>query len=181
VRIIARQIEKNINTVQTSSLGRLFDAVTGMAGLGSVNSFDAQLPMYLEARADEDIDESYDFDITESDDMLIFEPDEMLSQLIKDIRKDEKISLISSRFHNCIARGMASMAVKTREKTSLNTAALSGGVFCNQYLLSKLIKLLKKNGFSVLFNRRVPSNDGGIALGQAAAAVRKSNLKYRNK
>ncbi|HLB73446.1 MAG TPA: hypothetical protein VJJ98_05470, partial [Sedimentisphaerales bacterium] len=53
----------------------------------------------------------------------------------------------------------------------LNTVALSGGVFCNQYLIDRLISLLKKAGFGVLFNRNVPSNDGGISLGQAAIAV----------
>jgi len=53
----------------------------------------------------------------------------------------------------------------------LNTVALSGGVFCNRYLTNRLIKQLKQNDFSVLFNREVPSNDGGISVGQAAIAA----------
>lgn len=172
VQIIEKQIEKNLNCVQTSSLGRLFDAVAGMAGLGGVNSFDAQLPMHLQAEADETIDESYDFRITKKEGMFIFETETMLAQLIRDIKKGEDKSIISSRFHNWTAEGLAAMAAKVREETLLNIVALSGGVFCNNYLLSKLIKLLKNDGFSVLFNRRVPSNDGGIALGQAAAAAK---------
>jgi hydrogenase maturation protein HypF len=63
------------------------------------------------------------------------------------------------------------MAKKAREKTELETIALSGGVFCNRYLTNRLIKLLKGNGFRVLFNREVPSNDGGISVGQAAIAA----------
>lgn len=63
------------------------------------------------------------------------------------------------------------MAKQARESTNLNTVAISGGVFCNRYLTNCLIALLKANGFSVLFNRDVPANDGGIALGQAAIAV----------
>ena len=57
------------------------------------------------------------------------------------------------------------------ESSKLNTVALSGGVFCNRYLTNRLVKLLKENSFSVLFNRDVPSNDGGISIGQAAIAA----------
>ena len=63
------------------------------------------------------------------------------------------------------------MTKLAREITKLNTVALSGGVFCNRYLLNRMIKLLKKDDFNVLFNRIVPSNDGGISLGQTAIAL----------
>ncbi|MHC4195771.1 MAG: Kae1-like domain-containing protein, partial [Planctomycetota bacterium] len=67
-----------------------------------------------------------------------------------------------------LAAGLLEMAKRAGENRNLNTIALSGGVFCNRYLTNRLIKLLKRNGFCVLFNRDYPSNDGGIALGQAA-------------
>jgi len=66
------------------------------------------------------------------------------------------------------------MAEKAREVEKLDSVGLSGGVFCNRYLTNRLVKLLKKNGFLVLFNKEVPSNDGGVALGQAAIASRGS-------
>jgi hydrogenase maturation protein HypF len=65
------------------------------------------------------------------------------------------------------------MAEKARQATKIETVALSGGVFCNNYLVNYVIKNLKKSGFRVLFNRIVPSNDGGIVLGQAAIAANK--------
>jgi hydrogenase maturation protein HypF len=63
------------------------------------------------------------------------------------------------------------MAKEARESKRLNTVALSGGVFCNRYLTNRLVRLLKENDFRVLFNRDVPSNDGGISVGQAAIAA----------
>ncbi|UCF42586.1 MAG: hypothetical protein JSV99_08285, partial [Planctomycetota bacterium] len=68
-------------------------------------------------------------------------------------------------------------AKAVRESKKLDTVALSGGVFCNRYLANRLVSLLRKNGFDVLFNRDVPSNDGGISLGQAAIAANIINRK----
>ena len=62
-----------------------------------------------------------------------------------------------------------------RKATGINTVALSGGVFCNRYLIEHLIKLLNQAGFSVLFNLSIPANDGGIAVGQAAIAAELAN------
>ena len=98
----------------------------------------------------------------------------MVKELIADIQKGLTNSVISAKFHNCLAAGLLEMAKAARESTKLNTVALSGGVFCNRYLIIRCIKLLKKAGFSVLFNREVPSNDGGISLGQAAIAAKLS-------
>ncbi len=63
------------------------------------------------------------------------------------------------------------MAQAARQSTRLEVVALSGGVFCNRFLTDRLIRRLKQEGFTVLWNRDVPSNDGGIALGQAAIAA----------
>jgi hydrogenase maturation protein HypF len=96
----------------------------------------------------------------------------MIKQLIADIRKGVAVGLVSAKFHNCITIALLAMAKQAREGTKLNMVALSGGVFCNRYLTNRLIRLLKGEGFSVLFNREVPSNDGGISLGQAAIAAK---------
>jgi len=171
-KIISEQIEKRINTVETSSLGRVFDAVAAMLGLGSYNHFDAQLPMALEAVIEDEIEEHYDFELTNrTGEPLQLDLGKMLKELIADIQKGLTNSVISAKFHNCLAAGLLEMAKAARESTKLNTVALSGGVFCNRYLTIRCIKLLKKTGFSVLFNRDVPSNDGGISLGQAAIAA----------
>jgi hydrogenase maturation protein HypF len=177
-RIILEQIDKKINTVDTSSLGRVFDSVAAMLGLGSYNHFEAQLPMALEAIVKDGVEEHYDFElIGSSDEPLQLHLDKILRQLIADIRGKTAAGVISAKFHNTVAAGLLEMAKAARNSKKLNTVALSGGVFCNRYLTNRLARLLKQTGFSVLFNRDVPSNDGGISLGQAAIAT--SLIRHR--
>jgi hydrogenase maturation protein HypF len=172
-RVILEQIEKEVNTVDSSSLGRVFDAVAAMVGLGSYNHFDAQLPMALEAIIEGDVEKSYGFDLLSSaGEPLQLDLRKMIQQLIEDIREKTDRGVISARFHNCIADALLAMAHRAGEKTGLDMVALSGGVFCNRYLTDRLVRLLKKSNFHVLFNREVPSNDGGISLGQAAIAAK---------
>jgi len=171
-QMILQQLEKGVNTVQTSSLGRVFDAVAAISGLGNYNHFDAQLPMALEAIVEADIEEHYGFElISEADGPLKLDLSKMIRELIADMRGEAPRGVISAKFHNCLAAALLDMARAARQNCELNTVALSGGVFCNRYFASRLIRLLKKADFRVLFNRNVPSNDGGISLGQAAIAV----------
>jgi len=171
-KLILEQIEKHINTVQTSSLGRVFDAVAAILGLGSYNHFDAQLPMALEAIADEHVEDHYDFELTRNtDEPIQLNLRIMIKQLLAEAQKDTPAGIISAKFHNTIAAGLLRMAQIARDETSLNIVALSGGVFCNRYLTNRLIKLLREQGFEVLYNREVPANDGGLSIGQAAIAA----------
>jgi hydrogenase maturation protein HypF len=143
-----------------------------MVGLGNYNNFEAQLPMALEAAITEEFDEAYQSEIIEEDGHLLdLRP--MLRQIVTDIREQTPVGNISAKFHNGLAAGLLTMAKKARKTTGLNKVALSGGVFCNRYLTNRLISLLKRDGFTVLFNRFVPGNDGGISLGQAAIATKK--------
>jgi hydrogenase maturation protein HypF len=80
--------------------------------------------------------------------------------------------IISAKFHNTISEILLGFAMICRSETNLNTVAMSGGVFCNRYLANRLIKRLREKNFSVLMNRNVPPNDGGISLGQAAIAAK---------
>ncbi len=172
LQIISEQLDKGINCIETSSLGRVFDAVAAMLGLGNYNNFDAQLPMALEAIAAVDIEDSYEFEISfPPSDLCLFDPGITIRGIVQDIRDNIESDIISAKFHNTLVAALLAMAKYARESTELNTVALSGGVFCNRYLIGRLVKLLKKEGFEVLFNRQVPSNDGGISLGQAAIAV----------
>jgi hydrogenase maturation protein HypF len=176
--VILEQVEKKVNTVETSSLGRVFDAVAAMVGLGNYNHFEAQLPMALEAVVEEAVEEEYGFELVRrAGKPLQIDLCRAIEQLILDIEEKTPKPIMAAKFHNCIAAALLEMAEEARKQTELNTAALSGGVFCNRYLTNRLIRLLKKNDFRVLFNRHVPSNDGGISLGQAAIAahhIRKS-------
>lgn len=172
--VIASQLERNVNTAQTSSLGRLFDAVAAMAGVGKRNHFEAQLPIALEAILQMGTEESYNVHIN-SDSGGTFKIDfrTMIGQIAEDIENGVNKEVVSAMFHNWVANSLLALARKARETYALGTVALSGGVFCNRYLANHLISLLKRDGFFVLFKRRVPANDGGISLGQAAVAAEK--------
>ena len=173
LQMISEQLEKGVNCVETSSLGRVFDAVATMLGLGSYNHFDAQLPMALEAVAAADVEDRYELEMfSPPGKACLFGLDETVRQLVSDVRSGINAGIISAKFHNTISEVLLGFAVVCRSETDLNTVALSGGVLCNRYLVNRLIKQLKENDFSVLLNRNIPSNDGGISLGQAAIAAR---------
>jgi hydrogenase maturation protein HypF len=175
-QIVSEQIEKQVNTMKTSSLGRVFDAVAAMVGLGAYNHFEAQLPMALETIAENGVEENYEFELIKKTNKSIqLDLRKMIKQIISDIQEGTARGVISAKFHNTVASALLEMAKTARDSSKLNTVALSGGVFCNRYLANHLIKLLKKSDFSVLFNREFPSNDGGISVGQAAIAARLVN------
>ncbi|MHC4758710.1 MAG: Kae1-like domain-containing protein, partial [Planctomycetota bacterium] len=168
-KIVLKQIDKGINMVQTSSLGRVFDSVAAMVGLGNYNHFEAQLPMALEAEAFEGVEECYEFEL--GGEPMQLDLRKIIRQIVEDVRGNRESGLVAAKFHNTMVEAMLEMARKARDKTDLKTVALSGGVFCNRYLTNRLIEALRRDGFSVLYNRTVPSNDGGLSLGQAAIAA----------
>jgi hydrogenase maturation protein HypF len=171
--LILEQIRKGVNTNLTSSLGRVFDAVAAMAGIGNFNHFEAQLPIGLEAIADAGCRESYPFELTESRGPLQLDLGPMFRSMISDIKRGQPAPVLAGRFHNTIAAAFLAIALKAHQTSGLKTVALSGGVFCNRLLAGRTIELLNKNGFSVLYNVTVPANDGGLSLGQAAIAAHK--------
>jgi hydrogenase maturation protein HypF len=168
---IELQIEKNINTIQTSSLGRLFDAAAALIGIGNYNNYEAQLPMIMESMADRNEKQGYGFSLANKNGTIEVEVEEMIKGILKDVQNNIGHKPICSKFHNTIAEFLLELAKKARLKTGINTAALSGGVFCNRFLTERLIDMLQNNGFTVLSNRLLPANDGCISLGQAAIAA----------
>jgi len=176
IDVILRMIGENINTPTTSSMGRLFDAAAALLGLCSYSSFDAEGPMRMEGLIKKTTDNFYkDFYpviIAES-----IDPSPILRGMVDDILKGLPAEKISLRFHNSIIQMTAEAAEIIRRMTGLNTCALSGGVFMNAYLLSGCRKLLESKEFYVLTQSKVPSNDGGIALGQIAVAARRKETE----
>ncbi|MDH7599950.1 MAG: carbamoyltransferase HypF [Sedimentisphaerales bacterium] len=170
-QVIYRQLGAAVNTVQTSSLGRLFDAVACLLGLGTQNHYDGQLPMALEAIAWPDVSDGYPVTLTgnqETGAQLSLMP--FMDGLLNDLKAGLAPGLISARFHNVVAKGLLEMAIFASRTTGLRSVAISGGVFCNRYLTERVIGLLRQAGLEVYWNRRVPANDGGISVGQAAIA-----------
>jgi hydrogenase maturation protein HypF len=87
---------------------------------------------------------------------------------LKDVENDIPIPIISAKFHNGIAQMVLDVCISLREKSGLNTVALSGGVWQNRFILRRTMGALRAEGFEILIHRQVPANDGGLALGQTA-------------
>ncbi len=171
IETVMRALELKINTPLTSSAGRLFDAVSALTGLCNHSNFHAEAPMRLESVIDSTVDKLYAYDINET---ISF--DKTIIQIVQDLGKGIYPSIISAKFHNTIINIIFAIANKIRKDTGLNKVVLSGGTFQNRYILGTSENLLKKNGFNVFTQSRIPSNDGGIALGQLAITAKRKSL-----
>lgn len=170
IALVKNMIVNEINSPLTSGAGRLFDAVSAILGLCTVSSFDSEAPMRLESVINSKTDQYYPFGLNG---VISF------SETLRAITDDLKlvgIPVISAKFHNTVARVILSVSLKAREERSINKVILSGGVFQNKYLLEKSTSLLTRNKFEVFTNHLVPSNDGGISLGQIIIASKIKEL-----
>ncbi len=169
--------ESGVNAPRTSSCGRLFDAVASLAGLYDVARFEAQAAIALEFAAENAMDPAigeiavspYPFELRgETPIILSFLP--AIQEIIHDMRIGKSAEEISARFHVTVIDGCASVVDRIAAATGIRTVALSGGSFQNAILLHGLANALQNRNYSVLTHAQVPSNDGGIALGQAVIA-----------
>jgi hydrogenase maturation protein HypF len=172
IEIIESQVEKGINTPLTSSMGRLFDAVSALTGVRGVIEYEAQAAIDLETRATEAAGEtgSYPFKVDQENGLEIIRVGDMFTTIIKDIEQGINKSAIAARFHNTVTEMILRLCQSISAETGLEKVALSGGVFQNRLLLRKVIAALEMAGFEVFTHRQVPCNDGGIALGQVVIA-----------
>ncbi len=178
VEVIRKQIEKSINTPLTSSAGRLFDAVSALAGIRGEITYEAQAAIELEMSAPDDISgcDPYPFAIEPEGDMLIIKLKGLIAAVMEDVGRGAKPSVISGRFHLTMAEIIARTCLSLSKKTGIKEVALSGGVFQNRLLFSLVMDKLEKQGFRVHTHRAVPTNDGCIALGQVAVALAREGL-----
>ncbi len=171
--VIKRQIEKGLNSPLTSSMGRLFDAVSALIGIRDEIDYEGQAAIELEMAAykeDTAVTDSYPYSIVRNGELRIIKPKELIEAVVEDLRRGSSSAGISVRFHNTVAQMASEMCQMIAEDTGLNRVALSGGVFQNRLLLRKAIALLEESGFEVFTHRQVPCNDGGVSLGQAVIA-----------
>jgi len=168
-------IDKNINTPLTSSAGRLFDAVASLTGICHYSGFHAEAPMRLEKIIASGCSDSYSFQLN---DVIDFQ--NTIKEIVQDIFNKIAPSIISAKFHNTIINVIFAASSTIRNRYDINSVVLSGGTFQNRYIAENVEKKLNDNGFNVITHSQVPSNDGGIALGQLSiAAKRRENSKFR--
>jgi hydrogenase maturation protein HypF len=161
------QLEKKINTPMTSSMGRLFDAVSALAGVRQKVNYEGQAAIEFEAMADSAEAGQYAFGVESG----LVGVRSVAEALIKDVMAGIPASKISARFHNGLAEAVRETVQKISRETSLKSVVLSGGVWQNITLLRKTISLLREDGFEIYIHREVPPNDGGLSLGQAVIAA----------
>ncbi|HET6977175.1 MAG TPA: carbamoyltransferase HypF [Pyrinomonadaceae bacterium] len=159
-------IAARVNCPETSSMGRLFDAVSGLLTLRSSVNYEGQAAIELEGIADKVATGFYEFQIV--GDEIAAEP--VVRRMVEDLLDEVPLGQISARFHLSVAHLIVNVAQAIRDERHLNRVALSGGVFQNIWLLEQVTGLLREHDFEVFTHRRVPANDGGISLGQAAVA-----------
>ncbi len=167
------QLDHRVNTPLTSSLGRLFDAVSALAGVRQQVNYEAQAAIELEACRDLAETGVYPFDVLRSppSSSLQVDPSPLIRAVVQDVYTATPASIISARFHNSLAQLVLDLCIRLRQETGLTTVALSGGVWQNMTLLTQSLRMLRQAGFNVLTHRLVPANDGGLALGQAVIAA----------
>ena len=177
LQMIRQQVKGNTKPQLTSSLGHLFDAVASLIGVCNEVTYDTQAAMEIEALSQPFISStiSYPYVIDEmrhpvKEVKFVARLKRLLSSIVQDIRADESAGMIGARFHRTIAEIAIEICRQARLQTTLNEVALSGDMWQNQILLNLVRSGLKQDGFVVYSHRQVPTNDGGLALGQAVIA-----------
>ena len=171
--LITQQIDRRLNTPETSSMGRLFDAVSALLGVCRETTYEAQAAIELEQRVAPDApltEPPYPFEIEPGDDGHVIQLAPLFEALLAEIERDVPVPTITLRFHATVAHMVVQVCELIRRETGLSTVAPSGGVFQNRLLLRLVIPQLEAAGFELLLHTQAPPNDGCIALGQAALA-----------
>ncbi len=162
-------------TPQTTSAGRLFDAVAALAGFAPRVGHEGQAAMELEAAARREERGAYPLDLAAppaaGDPALVIDPRPAILAAAADAAAGADPGIVSARFHNGLAAATASALVAAAAAAGLETAVLSGGAFQNRLLLTRTAERLRAGGLRVLVPERLPPNDGGIAYGQVAVAA----------
>ena len=167
--VVDAMISRRLQTVETSSSGRLFDAVAALVGIRSEVTFEGQAAIALEAIAARGTDQRYDFEIADGAPMVLdFRP--MIAGIVKDLCLGRGAGEISAAFHNTLSAAIVEACRRIRKIDGLDRVCLTGGTFQNHCLLARTVDRLQSYGFGVFLHAMVPSNDGGISLGQAVIA-----------
>jgi hydrogenase maturation protein HypF len=169
IALINAMMARRIQTVSTSSCGRLFDAVAALVGLGSGATYEGQAAIALENAAESGVEDRYPFQ-AEGDEPIQIDMRPAIEAIVRDLGAGKSSGYISACFHNTLAAVVSETCLRLRRQEKLNRVCLSGGVFQNILLLERSTAHLRRDGFEVFLHARIPPNDGGVSLGQAAIA-----------
>ncbi|HBO84812.1 MAG: carbamoyltransferase HypF [Deltaproteobacteria bacterium GWC2_42_11] len=167
---ILKMMKNSINSPLTSSCGRFFDAVSSLIGAKDLATYEGEAAVKLEMLAETKCYDTYNFNITDGFPLVVCTK-QIIKEIIDDAKANLPVSVISAKFHNTIAETILTAAQMVQKKHNLDKVVLSGGVFQNSFLVKRTAEKLTVSGFEVFLNEKVPSNDGGISLGQAVIAA----------
>ena len=169
--------QKNINSVLSTSCGRLFDAVSAILGIRRASTFEGEASTALMYHAElfekenKGIVPNYNkYDKLLSNDGRLNTSEYAASLAERRLNGGDKNAL-AYEFHAVLADMAAAACGEVRKRTNINICALSGGVFQNRLLVRLVKQRLEEKDFKVLLHSLVPPNDGGLALGQAAVKI----------
>lgn len=167
-RALAQMLGRHVHCPITTSAGRLFDAMASLIGLVQATRFEGHAAMSLEFVLDPACRESYPVTLTETEDGAVIDWAVMVEGVLSDTASGLVPARVSAKFHNTLVDSIAAMA----RRTSIPAVVLTGGCFQNAFLLERTVLRLRADGFRPYWHQRVPTNDGGLALGQIVAACR---------
>jgi len=181
IEAIEKQMESGFNSPVTTSMGRLFDAVSSILDCTHVSSFEGEAAIHLEMMTNSyKVREKYPLKIDYRNGTYLIDDHHIFLRIFEDLRKKIPKDKISSRFHNTLASAVLEISDAIRKKSGICRVGLSGGVFQNNFLLKRCFDILKQDGFEVYSNFNVPVNDGCISLGQSyISALRILTLKKK--
>lgn len=169
--LLARQLDRGVACVPTTSIGRLFDAVASILDLRHVITYEAQAAIELEIAAATAADDGADPYRFATGDGPVADQGPVLQAIVDDLAAGVDVGLVALRFHRAVAALVATLADRERRRTGIDLVALTGGVFQNALLTELCLDALADQPVRVLTHSLVPPNDGGLALGQAYIAV----------
>ena len=175
ISLIKMAVDNKLNSIETSAAGRLFESAGSLALLKRSNEYEGELAILFENEAVKECIESYNFMYEDNKINLT----KVFKEMVEDILNSQDIKIISSKFHNGFAKIIYDICIDIRDKFGITTVALSGGVMQNIFLSSKIHNMLFADGFTVLTHKKVPANDGGIALGQIYCYLNNITLKSK--
>jgi len=156
-------LEKNINCVESTSCGRLFDAVAAILKICEKNSYEGEAAMKLQSCA-----ENF---VGEVEVKNIFSTQELFDKILEKVLNGGEKNFLAKYFHEGLAEIIFEKILEISLREKIFTVALSGGVFQNIFLTEKILSKLSKTNLQVLLNKMIPANDGGISVGQAFFAL----------
>jgi hydrogenase maturation protein HypF len=175
VQVLLQMMERGVNCPQTSSCGRLFDAVASLIGIRNEVTYEGQAAIELEAALPDAPDEAfYPFELRPDGVGWIIDTRGVFDSILADLRKDTPSGIISARFHRGLVEVLVRLAKRVQGASDLDRVCLSGGTFHNVFLFENLIARLQEAGFRVFTHSEVPAGDGGLSLGQAMIAAHKA-------